>query len=145
MEGQVLRDGQPIFGPKEYTSGGTTGRKNQFEALSTHTERKFLDDVEPILQPGDHLVMKGHYDSCKPGCQPAIRDTVREKKVTAEYQNKETGSVQTFEPAPAGGLTNAKGSKVNGDVVQQKTEKDGTVSERRRYWKKGNSNASAPF
>ena len=146
MTAQVIRDGQPVGPPKEYSSGGTKGRKNQREALKTHTEQKALAEIGPTLQPGDKVVMNGHYDSCKPGCQPAIRDTVRDKQVTVEYNNTETGTTQTTKPVPKDEpLTGKTGRPVKGDVVTETKDSEGNVTDERRYWKKDDgTNASAP-
>jgi RHS repeat-associated protein len=147
MTGQVIRNGKPVGDPQAFQSGGTKGQKNRAQQLETHTERKFLDAVRPTLQKGDHLVMEGHYDSCKPGCQPAIRDTVREKEVTAEYRNTDTGTTQTFKPVPSNEpLTGKNGQPVKGDVVQETRDADGNVVDKRRYWKKENGeNGMAPM
>ncbi|WP_146106000.1 hypothetical protein [Apibacter adventoris] len=50
-----------------------TGMKpNQQQALLTHTERKFLNDINDLVNLGDHLKMVGQLNPCKPGCQPAL-------------------------------------------------------------------------
>ncbi|AZA80274.1 hypothetical protein EG347_14725 [Chryseobacterium sp. G0186] len=95
MEGEVVRDGKSL-GKKPYKSGGTKGKKNQYEALKTHTERKFIDDVVGDLVPGDHLKMSGELNPCRPGCQPAIRDVVYTQNVTAEYKATSTGKTYSW-------------------------------------------------
>lgn len=65
-------------------------KPNQQQALLTHTERKFLNDINDLVNPGDHLKMVGQLNPCKPGCQPAIRDFVADKGVTAEYFASDT-------------------------------------------------------
>ncbi len=95
MEGEVVRDGKSL-GKKPYKSGGTKGKKNQYEALKTHTERKFIDDVVGDLEPGDHLKMSGELNPCRPGCQPAIRDVVYTQDVTAEYKATSTGKTYSW-------------------------------------------------
>lgn len=91
LETSVTRNGQTIFS-ETYTSGGMfTGMKpNQQQALLTHTERKFLNDINDLVNSGDHLKMVGQLNPCKPGCQPAIRDFVADKGVTAEYFASDT-------------------------------------------------------
>jgi len=139
LTGEVRRNGKVIRPKKSYQSGGTKGKKNQFEALETHTERKFLKDANsgrPRLKKGDHLAMEGEYEPCKPGCQPAIRDTVRKRQVTAEYKNRENGNTHKWKPVDKDKpLKNSKGQKLKGDVVQDKYDKNGKLVERRRYWK----------
>ena len=89
--------------------------------------------------------MEGSYDSCKPGCQPAIRDTVRDKQVTVEYKNTETGNVQTTKPVDEP-LTNKDGRPLKGDVISETKDADGNTVDKRRYWKKDDgTNASAPM
>lgn len=95
---ELVRGGKTIFSD-DYTSGGEKGggRLNQQEALLTHTERKFLNDIDGMVKPGDHLKMTGELNPCRPGCQPAIRDFVHAKGVTAEYTASSTGNVYKWE------------------------------------------------
>lgn len=95
---EVVRDAKTVFS-SNYVSGGEKGggRLNQQEALLTHTERKFLNDVDGMVKPGDHLKMTGELNPCRPGCQPAIRDFVHAKGVTAEYTASSTGKVYQWE------------------------------------------------
>jgi RHS repeat-associated protein len=95
LEAEVIRDGESL-GKKPYQSGGTKGHKNQHEALKTHTERKFIDDVVGDLAPGDHLKMTGELNPCRPGCQPTIRDIVYKQDVTAEYKATSTGKTYSW-------------------------------------------------
>ena len=98
LSADVIRGGDTVFSDT-YSSGGVPGggRLNQQEALLTHTERKFLNDIDDVVEPGDHLKMVGELNPCKPGCQPAIRDFVLENNVTAEYKATSTGNVYKWE------------------------------------------------
>lgn len=94
MEGKVFRDGEPVDGVGgNYQSGGDAGcgRLSFQEQLDTHTEAKFLSDIDGVVKPGDHIEMYGSRDPCKPGCQPKIRKFVNEKNVTATYTASDTG------------------------------------------------------
>ena len=53
------------------------------DGLLHHTERKFLNDADVIVQSNDSIVMQGEMNSCKPGCQPAIRKFVQDNNVAA--------------------------------------------------------------
>jgi RHS repeat-associated protein len=105
---------------KSYTSGGGrgSGRKNQRQALLTHTERKFLDEIEPTITGGEHLKMIGELNPCIPGCQPTIRGFVRKHGVTAQYRSTKTGKVYSWR-------------RVNGIVHQ--TEKLGKITREYKY------------
>lgn len=98
LDAELVRGGKTIFSD-EYISGGEKGggRLNQQEALLTHTERKFLKDIDGMVKPGDHLKMTGELNPCRPGCQPAIRDFVHAKGVTAEYTASSTGKIYKWE------------------------------------------------
>jgi RHS repeat-associated protein len=112
------------------------GSLNQNEALQTHTEPKFLSDVQDMIDSGDidpdeaHLVMQGELPPCQPGCQPAIRDFVDQNGVTAEYNevppDGSEGSSWAWEPAAD--------DNPRADVMQTKTNPDGST-ETRRYWR----------
>lgn len=107
---------------KNYKSGGGrgSGRKNQRQALLTHTERKFLNEIEPTISRGDHLKMVGELNPCIPGCQPTIRGFVRKHDVTAEYRSTKTGKVYSWQ-------------LVNGVVHQ--TERLGNTTKTYKYVK----------
>ena len=67
-------------------SGGTKGRRLNFqEQLNTNSEAKFLRDIEGKVKAGDHLLMQGELNPCRPGCQPKIRKFVLENGVSADY------------------------------------------------------------
>lgn len=105
---------------KPYSSGNGrgTGRINQRQALLTHTERKFLNEITPTIQAGDHLKMIGQLNPCMPGCQPSIRAFVAKHNVTAEYRAMNTGKVYSWD--------------VRGGIVHQ-TEKLGKVTRTYKY------------
>jgi uncharacterized protein RhaS with RHS repeats len=119
LDTQVVRAGNIVHN-KTYTSGGGIGGGglNQQEALLTHTERKFFNDIIDDVEPGDHLVMRGQLNPCKPGCQPAIRRFVLDNNVTAEYHASDTGMKYTWE-------------KKNGKIYQ--TETDGINVKKYEY------------
>jgi hypothetical protein len=119
------RNGEVIQEWPEVVSGGTTGRKNQHEALETHTERKVLNDLEGNTLPGDTITMRGQLDPCKPGCQPAIRGFVAENQVTVIYES-ESGSTFRFTP-----YSDPQGR--NGIVLQEVFE-GGVRTAAYRYW-----------
>ena len=107
MEGEVVRDGKPVDKfHGEYTSGAEPGcgRLNYQEQLSTHTESKFLDNLEGKVKPGDHLEMHGSKNPCRPGCQPKIRKFVARNDVTASYSASDTGLQYNWEPTGNGAV-----------------------------------------
>ncbi len=87
MTGSVYRNGNKLTDlGGDYVSGGTKGRRLNFqEQLNTHTEAKFLKDINGKVKAGDHLLMQGNLDPCRPGCQPKIRKFVLENSVSADY------------------------------------------------------------
>jgi len=80
MRGEIYRDGELIYGD-DYASGGGVGGYR--DGLLHHTERKFLNDTDVIVQSNDSIVMQGEMNPCKPGCQPAIRKFVHDNNVAA--------------------------------------------------------------
>lgn len=97
----MKRNGETVEGTKaSYESGGESGcgKLNFQEQLDTHTEAKFLRDIDGRVQPGDHLQMTGELDPCQPGCQPKIRQFVAKNDVTATYDAKGTGNQWNWSP-----------------------------------------------
>jgi hypothetical protein len=126
LSAQHIRNGEVINDFPAVKSGGTKGRKNQAEALETHTERKVLNDLKGKTTPGDEIHMQGELDPCRPGCQPAIREFVAENNVKVIYTTTE-GKIWTFRKAEGLG-------KLKGEVIQEVTE-NGKVVESYRYWR----------
>ncbi|QWX84242.1 RHS repeat protein [Cellulophaga sp. HaHaR_3_176] len=125
---EVIRNGESVFS-NTYQSGGVPGggRLNQQEALLTHTERKFMNEVDGMVQQGDHLKMTGQLNPCKPGCQPAIRDFVANKGVSAEYFASDTNMTYKWEKSSTGKVIQ---TEIFEGKVQAKYEYD--VNTRRR-------------
>ena len=94
MKGEIYsQKGGDLILQKEYYSGRTyKGKLNFQQQLLTHTERYFLDEVEDIVSPGNHLKMTGALNPCRPGCQPAIRRFVLKNNVTVEYFATDTNT-----------------------------------------------------
>lgn len=123
MEGELLRDGEMIFSGS-YTSGGGPGGYRA--GLAVHTERKFLDQVLPMVQEGDTLRMRGQLPPCRPGCQPAIREAVQNSQIRTEYTSEQTGDTYSCQPYHHPSLS--------GTVRQRVTKPDGTLISDDRYW-----------
>ena len=126
MCAKVTRNGKDVVKERYYISGG--GKGGYRDGLLYHTERKFLRDVKKkILSKkviaGDQLNMKGVLDPCRPGCQPAIREFVKENDVIAVYES----STKTFYWRPFNDI------KLKGSVLQTVEDKDGK-SVSWRYW-----------
>lgn len=101
MDGKVMRNGEPIEGVGgSYKSGGEPGcgKLDYQQQLDTHTEAKFLKDLQGKVKPGDHIEMTGSRNPCQPGCQPKIRDFVSENGVTATYNATDTGLQYNWKP-----------------------------------------------
>jgi RHS repeat-associated protein len=128
MTGEVFRNGESLTGTNSFKSGGAVGNSYQ-DQLRSHTERKFLDQVEALVEPGDLLEMKGSLNPCRPGCQPAIRLFVQNNQVAATYYASETGLQHKWTPYKHG--------KLKGSVLQQ-VYKDGELVSSHRYWQKAN-------
>ncbi|EQB90149.1 RHS repeat-associated protein [Clostridium punense] len=123
MNGKVIRGGNVIF-EQNYTSGGGVGGHR--DGLLHHTERKFLNDADMIVDAGDHLSMVGSLDPCKPGCQPTIRKFIQDNGVTAAYKATDTGRVFTWKPF--------NDVNLKGTVLQTVTDNNGNVIGKWRYW-----------
>jgi RHS repeat-associated protein len=140
LQASVETNGETVF-EGEYDSGaeGTAhegqGSLDQQEALETHTEPKFLSDVRDGIENGtidpenSKGIMNGELPPCQPGCQPAIRNFVNDTGMPMEY-NEPDGT--KWEWQKVDGMQGQNGP-VNAEVVQTKTNPDGTT-ETRRYW-----------
>lgn len=137
MTGTVqAKDGSVKREPQIYKSGGGSGRLNQQQALLTHTERKFLYDLDGFdFAAGDTIIMSGTKSPCKPGCQPAIRDFVSTNNVNAVYYASEKGLTFSWSPF--------SDDKLKGDVLQQvfNTE-SGELLGSWRYWRTPSGHSS---
>jgi len=129
MVGKHIRGGK-VLSNENYQSGSSKpGRLNQQQALNTHTERKFLNYIADDVQVGDLLEMEGSLDSCRPGCQPAIRSFVETHGVEAVYTTSSTGKEVKWK--------RFSHPKLMGTVLQQEFA-DGKLVREFRYWKKAN-------
>ena len=127
MEGSVYRNGEaiPDLGGAYESGGGAGGYQ---AGLQSHTERKFLKDVQDsgLTQTGDLLYMNGEKNPCRPGCQPQMRNEVKESGTNIIYTASDTGLTYTFTPYTD--------TKLKGEVQQQVTNNKGEVVENWRYW-----------
>ncbi len=125
MTGRVVR-GAEVLEEAEFTSGGSSGRKNWQEQQGLHTERKFLQRAEVLVEPGVSLEMEGSLDPCRSGCARAIRDFVDVYDSTAKYKASSTGREFRWTPRAPGRLM--------GTVLQEQFQ-DGQLVGRWRYWR----------
>jgi RHS repeat-associated protein len=75
------------------TSGGTSpGRRLTWpEQLLTHSERRILEQIRLIAEPGDTVLIYGTKAPCSPGgsgCQSAMADAARELRINIIYQQE---------------------------------------------------------
>ena len=70
--------------------------------------------------------MNGEKNPCRPGCQPQMRNEVKESGTNIIYTASDTGLTYTFTPYTD--------TKLKGEVQQQVTNNKGEVIENWRYW-----------
>lgn len=106
-----------LFFSKTYISGNGkgSGSKTWREQYLTHTERKFIGDIEGMVKPGGIVKMKGALNPCRGGCQPAIRDILVGKKgAKVSYEATSTGKTYEWEGLPDGRVKQTE--KVNNKI-----------------------------
>jgi RHS repeat-associated protein len=135
LTAQHMRDGEVLM-EIEVRSGGT-GRSNltREEQLESHTERKVIGllNGQGEVQEGDIVLMRGQYNPCRGGCQPAIRQFVDETGATVFYTSEEDGSVYAFSPYHP--PQDESGDPVHqGNVRQEVFDQDGNPADNHRYY-----------